>query len=74
MEVLPGPGWSEEAGGGMDAQRAVTSGGVAEHGEGLLEFMERTGRIELAGQGATWGSGEQQCSVWGLDEKTTKRP
>ncbi len=57
---IPGPGWSEEARGEMDAQRAVTSGGVAEHGVGLLEFMERTGRIELAGQGATWGSGEQQ--------------
>ncbi len=41
-------------------------------GEGLLEFMERTGRIELAGRGATWGSGEQQCSGWGLDEETTK--
>jgi hypothetical protein len=51
----------------MDAQRAVTSGGVVEHGEGLLEFMERTGRIELAGQGATWGSGGQQCSGWVLD-------
>ncbi len=33
---MPGPRWSEEARGGMDAQRAVTSGGGAEHGEGLL--------------------------------------
>jgi hypothetical protein len=59
---IPGPGWSEEARGEIDAQRAVTSGCVAERGEGLLEYMERTGRIELAGQGPTWGSGEQQCS------------
>ncbi len=27
----------------------------------------------MAGRGATWGSGEQQCSGWGLDEETTKR-
>ncbi len=73
MSSMPGPGWSEEARGGVDAQRAVTFGGAAEQGEGLLEFMERTGRIKLAGQGATWGSGEQQCRGWGLDEETTKR-
>ncbi len=56
-------GWSEEARGGMDTQRALTSGGVAERGEGLLEFMERTGRIELAGQGATWESTLESSSA-----------
>ncbi len=50
LRSKPGPGWSE-AREEMEGQGAVTSGGsdLAAHGEGLLAFMERTGRIEPAG-------------------------